>query len=248
MSKPVIGLCTALERAQWSVWDQEAVILPSNYIAAVQRAGGIAVLLPPDGREAEIAGALLDIVDGVILAGGADIDPSSYGETIRHQETTMTEPRRDRFELSVARLALERDLPLLGICRGMQLINVARGGTLRQHLPEEFAHHEHLREPGTFDQADHDVELQPGSLVQSVAGETVHSAKSHHHQGVAKLGEGLEVTGWAVVDQLPEAIEDPTRKFALGVQWHPEADLTSRVIERFVQAADRSSAPSALSA
>ena len=129
MDRPVIGLCTALERARWSVWDQEAYLLPRSYVDAVQRAGGIALMLPPDERAMDDPDALLDLVDGLVLAGGADIDPDAYGSE-RHTETVGTVPERDTFEIALTRRALERDLPLLGICRGMQLMNVARGGTL----------------------------------------------------------------------------------------------------------------------
>jgi len=233
MDRPVIGLCTALERARWSVWDQQAFLLPRSYVDAVQRAGGIALMLPPDEQAIDDPDPLLDLIDGLILAGGADIDPGSYGSE-RHPETVGTVPERDTFEIALARRALERDLPLLGVCRGMQLMNVARGGTLLQHLPESHGHHEHRRNPGSFDGADHDVRLQDGSLAARAAGETTHGTKSHHHQGVDRLGEGLEVTGWSTVDDLPEAIEVPGSRFALGVQWHPEADETSRLIEALV--------------
>jgi putative glutamine amidotransferase len=233
MDRPVIGLCTALERARWSVWDQQAFLLPRSYIDAVQRAGGLAVMLPPDERAIDDPDSVLDVVDGLILAGGADIDPDAYGDE-RHAETVGTVPERDTFEIALTRRAFERDLPLLGICRGMQLMNVARGGTLLQHLPESHGHHEHRRNPGSFDGADHDVRLAEGSLAARAAGETTHGTKSHHHQGVARLGEGIEVTGWSTMDELPEAIEVPDSRFALGVQWHPEADETSRLIEALV--------------
>jgi len=233
MDRPVIGLCTALERARWSVWDQQAFLLPRSYVDAVQHAGGVALMLPPDERAIDDPDALLDLVDGLILAGGADIDPGAYGDE-RHAETVGTVPERDTFEIALTRRAFERDLPLLGICRGMQLMNVARGGTLLQHLPESHGHHEHRRNPGSFDGADHDVRLADGSLAARAAGETNHGTKSHHHQGVDRLGEGLEVTGWSTLDELPEAIEVPASRFALGVQWHPEADETSRLIEALV--------------
>ena len=230
---PVIGLCTALERAQWSVWDQEAVLLPRSYADAVQRAGGVAVLLPPDARAGEDASPWLDIVDGLILAGGADVDPSFY-DAEPDPETLGTVPERDAFEIELARGAMERDLPLLGICRGMQVMNVARGGTLIQHLPDDVGHHDHRRSLGSFDDADHDVRLAEGSLALRAAGEEVHATKSHHHQGVGRIGSGFEVTGWATVDDLPETIEDPGCRFALGVQWHPEADPASRLIGALV--------------
>jgi putative glutamine amidotransferase len=233
MDRPVIGLCTALERARWSVWDQQAFLLPRSYVDAVQRAGGLALMLPPDERAIDEPDAVLDLVDGLILAGGADIDPGSYGSE-RHDETAGTVPERDTFELALTRRAFERDLPLLGICRGMQLMNVALGGTLLQHLPESHGHHEHRRNPGSFDGADHDVRLAEGSLAARTAGETTHATKSHHHQGIHRLGSGLEVTGWSTLDELPEAIEAPSNRFALGVQWHPEVDEASRLIEALV--------------
>jgi putative glutamine amidotransferase len=245
MDRPVIGLCTALERARWSVWDQQAFLLPRSYVDAVQRAGGVALLLPPDERAIDDPDPLLDLLDGLILAGGADIDPDAYGDE-RHAETAGTVPERDTFEIALTRRAFERDLPLLGICRGMQLMNVARGGTLLQHLPESHGHHEHRRNPGSFDGADHDVRLAEGSLAARAAGETTHGTKSHHHQGVGRLGEGLEVTGWSTLDELPEAIEVPGSRFALGVQWHPEADETSRLIEALV--AEAAAAKAAASA
>src|SRR5689334_14558999 len=242
MARPVIGIWTALERARWSVWDQQADLLPRSYIDAVQREGGIALMLPPDERVEEEPDGILDLLDGLILAGGADIDPASYGEE-PHPETRGTLPERDKFELALARRALERDLPLLGICRGMQLMNVARGGTLLQHLPESHGHHEHRRNPGSFDGADHDVRLTDGSLAARAAGEVTHGTKSHHHQAVDRLGDGLEVTGWSTLDELPEAIEDPAARFALGVQWHPEVDETSRLIEALVAEAAAAMAP-----
>ena len=128
---------------------------------------------------------------------------------------------------------------MLGICRGMQLINVARGGTLLQHLPERFGHHEHRRVPGSFDGADHEVDLVEGTLAMGTVGEARHSTKSHHHQGVDRLGEGLLVSATSVMDGLPEAIELPGRSFVLGVQWHPEADVASPVVDALVQVASR---------
>ena len=233
MSRPVIGICTALERARWGMWDQQALLLPRSYVEAVQHAGALVVMLPPDEFSTEDPGEVLDLLDGLVMAGGADIDPAGYGAKA-HPQTLDTVPERDRFEIALARAAIERDLPLLGICRGMQLINVAYGGTLLQHLPERFGHHEHLRVAGTFDGADHDVELIEGSLAARAAGETHHATKSHHHQGVDRLGEGLQISGCSAIDGLPEAIEMPDRTFVLGVQWHPEADDTSQVVGALV--------------
>jgi putative glutamine amidotransferase len=216
VSRPVIGLCAAVERARWSVWDDEAVLLPRSYATAIQRAGGIAVLLPPDPDP----DGVLDLLDGLILAGGAD-----YGDV----------PDRDAFEIALATAALDRDLPLLGVCRGMQMMNVARGGTLIEHLPDVVGHEDHRLVPGAF--GDHDVRLREGSLAARAAGELTHATKSHHHQGVDAIGKGFEVTGWAAVDDLPEAFEAPGHRFALGVQWHPEADPTAAEIAALVEAA-----------
>jgi putative glutamine amidotransferase len=218
VTRPVIGLCAAVERARWSVWDDEAVLLPRGYAQAVQRAGGLAVLLPPDRMDDP--SEWLAFLDGLILAGGAD-----YGEA----------PDRDAFEIALGSAALDADLPLLGVCRGMQLMNIARGGTLIEHLPDVVGHEDHRLVPGAF--GDHDVRLQAGSLAARAAGELTHPTKSHHHQGVDQIGAGFEVTGWAVVDELPEALEDRSRRFALGVQWHPEADVDAREIAALVEAA-----------
>jgi putative glutamine amidotransferase len=221
MTRPLIGICAALERARWSVWDQEAILLPRSYIDAVQDAGGLALLLPPDARLVDEPEEILERIDGLVLAGGADIDPSSYGHDA-HPETVGTIPERDQFEIALVREAIERDMPVLGICRGMQLINVALGGTLVQHLPEHYGHHEHRRVLGSFDGADHDVDVQPDTLANEVVRGTRHATLSHHHQGVECLGAGLVVSGTSALDDLPEAIEMPSKRFVLGVQWHPE--------------------------
>src|ERR1700722_3810108 len=240
MTRPVIGICTALERAKWSVWDQRAALLPFNYVHAVQRAGGLVAMLPPDPQLTEDPEQALDLIDGLILAGGADIDPASYGES-PHPETVSTVPERDAFEIALTRAAIERDMPLLGICRGMQLINVACGGTLLQHLPDRYGHHEHRRVVGSFGGAAHDVLRPEGSLAARAAGELSHATKSHHHQGVDRLGEGLMTSGVSTLDELTEAIEwgggSSDRRFLLGVQWHPEADLASSVVGALVDAA-----------
>ena len=234
--RPVIGICTALERARWGVWDDRAALLPYSYVRAVSAAGGTPILLAPDPAITAEPEAVLDLLDGLLLAGGADVDPSRYGAE-PHAETKGTVPERDDFEIALAAAALARRLPVLGVCRGMQILNVARGGTLTQHLPDDLGHEDHRRTPGSFDDADHDVELADGSLAARSAGEARHGTKSHHHQGVGQVGEGWVVTGRATLDDLPEAIEDPSCGYALGVQWHPEADPGSSVIASLVRAA-----------
>ena len=230
MSRPVIGICTAVEEAAWGAWQGTlANLSPRSYSLTVAAAGGLAVLLPPDDAAAEEPGELLDLVDGLLLAGGSDIDPGSYGAR-PHPETGATWPERDRFELALTHAALERDMPVLGVCRGMQMLNVALGGTLVQHMPD-YELHRHT--PGAF--SDHDVRLAEGSLAARVVGAERTAVKSHHHQGLEELGEGLVAVGWS--DDTVEAIELPDKRFALGVLWHPEEDERSNVVGALVEAA-----------
>jgi putative glutamine amidotransferase len=244
MSLPAIGICAAIERVSWGVWKDERVALaPGNYATAVERAGGLSLLLVPGEAATADPDLLLDRIEALLLAGGADIDPASYGAE-PHPETKNTWPERDRFELALTRRALERGMPLLGICRGMQLLNVARGGTLVQHLPETVGHDGHRLTPGRF--GDHQVRLAPGSLACRAAGAERLGVKSHHHQGIGQLGEGLEVSGWGAEDELIEAIEVPGDEFALGVVWHPEEDVRSKVIGALVEAANAAPHPSAV--
>jgi putative glutamine amidotransferase len=227
----VIGLCAAVELARVGPWEETVTLLPANYARAVRDAGAIALLLPPDDALAEAPDELLDLLDGLVLAGGCDVDPITYGAR-PHPETKDTDPARDRFELALAHRALERELPLLGVCRGMQMLNVAAGGTLEQHL-DTLATHRHT--PGAY--SDHEVELTPGSLAARAAGAERVAVRSHHHQGIGELGEGLAITGRARGDGLAEAVELPERPFALGVLWHPEEDVASRVIAALVNEA-----------
>jgi putative glutamine amidotransferase len=193
-------------------------------------------MLPPDPAVIEDPDRVLDLLDGLILAGGRDVDPATYGAE-RHEETDDPRTERDVFEIALARRAMERDLPLLGICRGMQVMNVARGGTLVQHLPDHLGHEDHRRSLGTFEGNDHRVRLADGSLAARAAREGHHATLSHHHQGIERVADGLRITGWADEDELPEALEDPELRFALGVQWHPEADGDSNVVAALVEAA-----------
>ena len=195
----------------------ECVLLPRDYVRAVQRAGALPLLLAPDPVSTEHPDELLDRIDGLVLAGGVDVGD---------------DPDRDAFEIALGSRALERDLPLLGICRGMQVMNVAGGGTLIDHVPDVVGHEEHRHTEGSW--TDHDVRLREGSLAARAAGASATAVKSHHHQAVGTVAPGFTVTGWAVGDDLPEAFESPSHAFALGVQWHPEADEESRLIAALV--------------
>ena len=231
---PTIGICAAVERARWSHWDAEVALVPRSYVSAAQLAGGLALILAPDDEVAENPGELLDKLDGLMLIGGADVDPASYG-AVPSPHTGATRPERDRFELALAYGAMERNLPLLGICRGGQMVNVACGGTLIQHLPDVVGDDHHLPAPGEF--AEHEVELESGSLAARAAGASRIAVRSHHHQAVDELGEGLKATGHALPDAVVEAVEHPGHDFTLGVLWHPEADERSKIVAALVRAA-----------
>jgi putative glutamine amidotransferase len=240
MTRPVIGICAAIETARWAAWELLVNLSPRTYSLAVQRAGGIALILPPDDAVAESPDELLDMIDALVLAGGSDIDPGSYGAQ-PHPETRGTRPERDRFELALGTRALERDMPVLGICRGMQMLNVIQGGTLNQHVRDIVYNDLHRHTPGAF--VDHAVRLDPGSLAAAVVGAELTEVKSAHHQGVEELGEGVVASGYAD-DGLVEAIELPEKDFAVGVLWHPEEDERSRVVGALVeQARTRRKAP-----
>ena len=235
-SRPVIGIVAAVERARYNAWDAPCALLQMTYVKAVQSAGGLALLVAPDPALSDDPGPILDRIDALVLAGGSDVEPASYGAA-QHPKTTGTTPIRDETELVLVRGALERDMPVLGICRGMQMLNVALGGTLIQDVPEVAGYGEHCRHVGTFVDNDHMVVLEPGSLAAEAAGEQRHRIASHHHQGIDRLGDGLVITGWSEFDDLPEAIESPEHDYVLGVQWHPEADTSSPVISSLVERA-----------
>jgi putative glutamine amidotransferase len=231
--RPNIGVTAASERVSYGVWEEiPAVISPARYIEAVQRAGGRPVLLPPDQEDAEDPAGVLGLLDALVVTGGAgDLDPTLYGDQ-RHPETGPVQQERDAYELALVRGALERGMPILGICRGMQILNVAYGGTIEQHLPDVLGHEEHRHTPGTF--ADHEVRLAPDSLAARAAGMDRTPVKSHHHQGIKTVGDGLAVTGRDAEDDSVEAIEDPSCSFVLGVLWHPEEDERSHLIKALV--------------
>jgi putative glutamine amidotransferase len=230
----VIGVPAALEQARWTVWDAQANLSPRNYSTALGAAGAQAVILPADDAIAAAPEEALGILDGLLVAGGGDISPALYGEP-EAAETTGVRPARDGFEIALMRAALDSEVPLLGICRGMEMLNVVRGGTLVQEIENKEGH---LRTPGEF--TTHEVELEPGSLAARAAGAERIAVRSHHHQGIGELGEGLAVTARSVGDGVAEAVEDPERDFVLGVLWHAEEESPSPVIESFVEAARRS--------
>ncbi len=235
MPRPLIGVCAAIERASFGVWrDEPATLLPLSYSRAIHGAGGMMAMLPPDRLAEEDPGELLDRIDALVLAGGADIDPEDRGIE-RHPETVGTNPDRDRFEIALARRALERGIPLLGVCRGMQILNVACGGTLDQHIPERLGHEIHRPVPGSW--AEHDVRIEPGSLAARAAGTERLTVKSHHHQGIEEVAGSLTASAWATDDDSIEAIESPDGAFALGVLWHPEEDAHDRLIPTLVDRA-----------
>lgn len=232
MPRPLIGVCAAVENAHFGVWkDEPAVLLPLSYARAIHGAGGMMAMLPPDRRATEDPDELLDRLDALVLAGGADLDPASHGAET-HSETVGTNPDRDRFEIALARRALEREIPVLGVCRGMQILNVACGGTLDQHLPDRLGHERHRPVPGSW--AEHEVRLEPGSLAATAAGSERLTVKSHHHQGVDQIPDSLSASAWATDDENVEAIESGDGNFMLGVLWHPEEDPVDAVIPSLV--------------
>lgn len=229
--KPLIGVTTYLEPASWGVWVREAALLPASYLRSVERSGGIPVMLPPLESLTGIDG-LLAALDGIIIAGGPDLDPVLYGAE-RHEATGSPNPRRDRFELGLVRAVIEADLPFLAICRGMQVLNVARGGQLIQHLPDVVGHDGHKPNEGRV--AKHRVQISATSAIGKILGE-VADVPTYHHQAVQRLGKGLVAVAWAK-DQIVEALELQGHRFGLAVQWHPEEGDDLRLFEALVQEA-----------
>ena len=238
MTRPRIGISTYRELASWGVWHVDAAVLPYTYVDCVAAAGGIPLLLPPIGAAepdmAELAADAVAGLDGLIVSGGPDVDPARFGEP-PHAETGASRVQRDAWELALLAAALDRDIPVLAICRGAQLLNVAYGGTLIQHLPEEPGAEDHRGGVAVFRTMR--VELDPTALPGSVLGADT-SVSCYHHQAVARLGEGLTVTGRAP-DGTIEAVAADGRAFAVGVQWHPEQDRELRLFAALVEAADR---------
>jgi len=227
--KPIIGITTYLTLARFGVWEDDAALIPAAYVRAVEAAGGRALLVPPSMEGID---ETLDALDGLLFSGGSDLDPEIYGQQA-HAETDGVVPERDRAEIALLQAALERDMPVLAVCRGSQVLNVARGGDLVQHLPEVVGDEKHKHTPGVF--ADHDVDLVSGTRVQRILGDHA-PVKSHHHQGYGQLGAGLREAARAD-DGTIEALEDPSQRFALGVLWHPEAGEDFALFEALVEEA-----------
>ncbi|TDC69439.1 gamma-glutamyl-gamma-aminobutyrate hydrolase family protein [Actinomadura sp. GC306] len=225
---PLIGITTYQEPARWGVWVREAALLPVPYVRAVERAGGVPVMLPPTASLRGVD-ALVGRLDGIVLAGGGDLDPELYGAA-RHALTGPPQPQRDRFELALARAVVDAGLPFLATCRGMQVLNVARGGALVQHLPEAVGHDGHAPESGLV--GSHPVQISATSLVGKVMGDHA-DVPTYHHQAVSRLGRGLAAVAWAE-DQVVEAVELQGHRFGLAVQWHPEESGDGRLFEALV--------------
>lgn len=229
--RPLIGITSYAEEIRWGVWTEEAALVPLSYVRAIDRAGGRALVVPPaeDGLDETLAA-----LDGVIFSGGGDLDPTLYGAQ-PHPETDTPRAARDAAELRMLKAALDRDMPVLAICRGSQVLNVARGGDLVQHLPEVVGHDEHRHTPGAF--ADHDVNVAQDSRLAAVLGDRA-PVKSHHHQAYGRIGQGLREVAWAE-DGVVEGLEDPEKRFALGVLWHPEEGEDAALFEALVAEARR---------
>jgi putative glutamine amidotransferase len=231
VARPLIGITSYAEEIRWGVWTEEAALVPLAYVRAVEKAGGRALVVPPaeDGLD-----ETLDALDGVIFSGGGDLDPSLY-DAKPHPETDAPRAARDAAELRMLEAALDRDMPVLAICRGSQVLNVARGGDLVQHLPEAVGHDQHRHEPGAF--SDHEVKLASDSKLGGLLGEHA-PVKSHHHQAYGRIGEGLREVAWAE-DGVVEGLEDPEKRFALGVLWHPEEGEDFALFQALVDEAGR---------
>jgi putative glutamine amidotransferase len=225
---PLIGITSYLEPARWGAWVREAALLPAPYVRSVERSGGFPVMLPPTAGLRGLD-ALVARLDGIVFAGGGDVDPELYGAD-RHHETGPPQPQRDRFELALVRAAIEADLPFLAICRGMQVLNVARGGSLIQHLPQAVGHEGHAPTLGMVGR--HRVQIDPTSALGKILGDSS-DVPTYHHQAVHRLGKGLTPVARAD-DHVVEGLELQGHRFGLGVQWHPEEGDDRRLFEALV--------------
>ncbi|CAN5272191.1 gamma-glutamyl-gamma-aminobutyrate hydrolase family protein [soil metagenome] len=234
-SKPIIGLTSYRQRVQTGVWDVQGAVLPAVYLDAVTKAGGIAVLLPPQALDDGMAAQVVSTVDGVIITGGGDIDPGRYGAK-RHETTDPANLLRDAWEDAILAAAIENEVPFLGICRGLQVLNVNRGGTLLQHLPDVVGDDRYNIGGGNFTVSR--AEIEGGKLADLLDGEAALDVKSYHHQAVEQLGDGLTVTAHTG-DGTVYAVELDDHPFGVAVQWHPEEDALedARLFAGLVEAA-----------
>ncbi len=229
MPSPLVAISGSDQQATWGAWNDMATLVPSAYPAAIEAAGGCPVVVAATADPRVIS----ERFDAVLLSGGGDLDSRLYGAE-PHAEAQPPDPGRDSFEVKLLDACCLRDIPLLAICRGLQVLNVARGGTLHQHLPDAVGNTAHLPVPGRF--ARHDVRIDPGSRLFEVLGSERLSVPTHHHQAVDCLGSGLVPTAWAD-DGVIEAVEDPALKFLLAVQWHPEVGEDLSLFRALVNAA-----------
>lgn len=231
MSAPLIGLTAYAEDARWAVWAGKAAVVGWVYVDAIHRAGGRTLMIPPGNEGLD---RVVDAIDALVLAGGQDINPERYGAELG-PDTQEPQDERDATELALVELARRRNMPTLAICRGLQIMNIARGGDLVQHLPDAVDTDAHREVVGVF--SHHPVEVAPGSLLATLmpAGLPV---PSHHHQAADRIGDGLVPVAWAD-DGTIEALEDPDTDFTLGVQWHPEEDPNDVLFGALVSAARR---------
>ena len=229
--KPIVGITSYAEAVTWGAWTEPSALVPLSYVRAIERAGGRPLIVPPSDDSVE---ETLAVLHGIVFSGGSDLDPELY-DADRHPETDEARELRDRAEMALLTAALERDMPVLAVCRGSQVLNVARGGDLVQHLPEVLGHEKHRHTPGEW--SDHDVKIEPESRVGGLLGKRA-PVKSHHHQGYGRIGEGLRETAWAE-DGTVEALEDPAKRFAVGVLWHPEEGEDMALFQALVEEAKR---------
>jgi putative glutamine amidotransferase len=229
MGRPIIGITGELEAARWGNWIRVAALSPAGYVRAVERSGGVPVVLPPVPPDSVTS--LMEAVDGLVFTSGRDLDPALYDE--QPGGTEEGDPRRDRFELALMRAAIDADLPFLAIGRGLHLLNVARGGTLIQDLPDKLGHDGHRPDPVKL--TSHPVQISAESRLGRLLGTNI-SPVAAHHQGLNRIGAGLLEVGWATKDQLVEAVELTGHRFAIGVQWQPQESDDTRLFEELIAA------------
>ncbi|MGH9029905.1 MAG: gamma-glutamyl-gamma-aminobutyrate hydrolase family protein [Acidimicrobiales bacterium] len=225
---PLIAVTGCDQQARWGAWDDRATLVPSAYLLGVHAAGGVPVVVAPSADAKVIA----ERVDGLLLTGGVDLAPALYGQD-PHAQTQEPDEERDAFETTLLETCIQRGIAVLAVCRGLQVLNVARGGSLDQHLPDTVGNSVHLPTPGAF--AGHWVRIGAGTRLARIIGQERVEVPTHHHQAVGRLGSGLVPTAWAD-DGVVEAAEDPSAAFLVAVQWHPEAGEDPSLFEALVAA------------